>query len=247
MRVSSREFEDFYKSNLGQIASKIVLENIQEIWGNIENQNILGFGYCDDILNQISGNSKRIINYQIDTEIPNCIHGDLVGTEDRTPFEDSLFDKILCIHGFEESESPQKTLRELWRILAPEGSLIMIVPNRRGAWSRRDDLPFGHGRPYSRSQLMKILETSLFDVKKAKRILFAPPFDFGVLNNFSNKFEIIGSKLWPTFGGLLLFEIRKRVFIMPPLATNAKTSKAKAINASNFSKHEAKRPKIVRN
>ena len=40
----------------------------------------------------------------------------------------------------------------MWRVLAPSGRVI-VVPNRRGPWARADNTPFGHGRPYSRSQI----------------------------------------------------------------------------------------------
>lgn len=236
MRISLKDFENFYTSNLGQIAIKIIYENTKKIWQNNKSQNILGFGYCKQILQEFSNQDCRIINYQIAEELPNGIYGDIIGNEDRTPFEDDFFEKILCLHAFEECESPQRTLRELWRILKPEGSLILIIPNRNGAWARREETPFGHGRPYSRSQLINILNNSLFEILGAKRILFNPPFDVKILNNFSQKFEAMGSKLWPSFGGLLFFEIKKRVFIAPPTNLQTKLSKVKAFNATNFSK-----------
>ena len=44
-------------------------------------------------------------------------------------------------------------LREIWRVMASGGQLLAVVPNRRGLWARMDTTPFGHGRPYSRSQI----------------------------------------------------------------------------------------------
>jgi alpha-ketoglutarate-dependent 2,4-dichlorophenoxyacetate dioxygenase len=44
----------------------------------------------------------------------------------------------------------------------PEGRLLLIVPNRRGIWARLDSTPFGHGRPYSRGQLERLLGDALF-------------------------------------------------------------------------------------
>ncbi len=48
---------------------------------------------------------------------------------------------------------PKELLREVWRVLAPSGRMMAIIPNRRGVWTRTDTTPFGHGRPYSRSQI----------------------------------------------------------------------------------------------
>ena len=40
-----------------------------------------------------------------------------------------------------------------------------MVPNRRGLWARIDTTPFGYGRPYSRSQITRILRETLFTPK----------------------------------------------------------------------------------
>jgi len=58
------------------------------------------------------------------------------------------------VHALETSDSPAEVLSEIWRILTPGGRLIAITPNRRGLWARMDTTPFGHGRPYSRSQIL---------------------------------------------------------------------------------------------
>ena len=41
----------------------------------------------------------------------------------------------------EWSEKPRDLLRELWRVLAPNGRLLLVVPNRRGLWARVDTTP----------------------------------------------------------------------------------------------------------
>ena len=44
---------------------------------------------------------------------------------------------------------------------AAGGRLLIVVPNRRGVWARSDTTPFGHGRPYSRSQITHLLARGL--------------------------------------------------------------------------------------
>ena len=44
----------------------------------------------------------------------------------------------------------RQMLREVWRVLAPSGRLMAVIPNRRGVWTRTDTTPFGHGRPFTR-------------------------------------------------------------------------------------------------
>ena len=58
-------------------------------------------------------------------------------------------------------------LREVWRILAADGRLILVVPNRLGLWARLEHTPFGHGHPFTPPQLVALLTENLFEIGRA--------------------------------------------------------------------------------
>jgi hypothetical protein len=60
-----------------------------------------------------------------------------------------------------KSDDSVALLREVWRVLAPNGRLLAVVPNRRGLWARIDTTPFGHGRPFSRGQVTHLSASPL--------------------------------------------------------------------------------------
>ena len=93
------------------------------------------------------------------------------------PLADASVDRLLGVHCLEASERVGPLLREMWRVLTPEGRLLLIVPNRRGIWARLDTTPFGHGRPYSRGQLERLLTDALFTPLEWTSALFMPPLD----------------------------------------------------------------------
>src|SRR5262249_21997874 len=47
-------------------------------------------------------------------------------------------------------------------VLAGGGGPLIVGANRRGGWARPDTTPFGHGRPYSRSQITHLLREGRF-------------------------------------------------------------------------------------
>ena len=65
----------------------------------------------------------------------------------------------------------------MWRVLSPEGRLMLVVPNRRGVWARLDNTPFGQGRPYSRRQLEVLVRDALFTPLDLSGALYLPPVD----------------------------------------------------------------------
>ena len=71
--------------------------------------------------------------------------------ETELPLIDESADRILLVHMLEWSEKPRELLRELWRVLAPNGRLLLIVVPTAGACGRDvDTTPFGYGSPFSR-------------------------------------------------------------------------------------------------
>jgi SAM-dependent methyltransferase len=131
--------------------------------------------------------------------------------EAMLPLADASVDRLLAVHCLETSESVRALLREIWRVLTPEGRLLLIVPNRRGIWARLDTTPFGHGRPYSRGQLERLLTDALFTPLEWGNALYMPPIDRQWLVRWSTAFERVGARLWAGFAGVIIVEARKEL------------------------------------
>ena len=103
-------------------------------------------------------------------------------------------------------------LSEAWRVLKPEGQLLLIVPNRRGLWAGPPSTPFGHGRPFSRTQLEKLLSEVSFIPQSWHPTLFMPPSRFTLLTRSAVAFERVGALLWPAFAGVHIVCARKQIY-----------------------------------
>src|SRR5947207_8712583 len=53
------------------------------------------------------------------------------------PLGDAAVDRVLLVHALEMSRDAEALLREAWRVLAPGGRLLAVIPNRRGIWARK--------------------------------------------------------------------------------------------------------------
>ncbi|MBF0162515.1 MAG: class I SAM-dependent methyltransferase [Magnetococcales bacterium] len=140
---------------------------------------------------------------------PNCL---AQVRPDALPFADEQFDQVIMAHVLEGSESPQATLRETWRVLAPGGRLLCMVPNRGGLWARRDSTPFGCGRPFSPGQLTALLTESLFLPRQSRFALFMPPFAEHHFPRAAPAWEKAGNRWFAPLGGVILCEAEKVVY-----------------------------------
>ncbi len=142
--------------------------------------------------------------------------------ETELPLIDEGADRILLVHMLEWSEKPRELLRELWRVLAPNGRLLLVVPNRRGLWARVDTTPFGYGSPFSRSQLTRLLKEAMFSPEEWEYALYMPPFNWRILLKWPLFWERLGLVLWPTFSGVILVEATKQVYAAVPARETSK-------------------------
>ena len=119
---------------------------------------------------------------------------------------------LIVLHGLEASQHPVALLDECYRVLAPEGRGLFVVPNRAGLWSRRDATPFGFGRPYSLGQLEAMLAASGLRPQRHVGALFHPPKDTPFWLKTSGMWEKVGRRVSNRFaGGVLIVEVTKQV------------------------------------
>jgi SAM-dependent methyltransferase len=130
------------------------------------------------------------------------------------PLLESAMDLALVVHGLELSQSPGEMLKEVWRVLAPQGRLVLVIPNRRGLWARFDTSPFGYGQPFSRPQLSGLLRESQFSVLSWSNALYFPPTPNGLVLSAAPAMEGVGSRLMPAVSGVIIVEAIKQVYAM---------------------------------
>jgi hypothetical protein len=101
----------------------------------------------------------------------------------------------------------------------------VAVASRSGLWANTERTPFGHGRPYTRSQLAELLREADLEPSGWTRALYVPPV--GWMARWAEGFEQAGSRLWPPFAGLLLMEAVKQTFAVMPQTARARIRAAR--------------------
>jgi SAM-dependent methyltransferase len=73
----------------------------------------------------------------------------------RLPFGSDSFDLVVCLDVLEHIADDRAALRELRRVTAADGRLLVTVPAHRWLWGAHDDLS-GHQRRYTRASLLSV-------------------------------------------------------------------------------------------
>jgi SAM-dependent methyltransferase len=132
------------------------------------------------------------------------------------PVPSGFADRLIVAHGLESCERPAALFEEIWRVLAPGGKAIFVVPNRAGIWARRDATPFGYGSPYSIGQLEKTLAENKFTAERRAAALYLPPSHRRFWLGVAPAIERMGQRVDARrLAGVVMVEATKLVYIAP--------------------------------
>jgi SAM-dependent methyltransferase len=214
------DLRDFYRSPLGQVARRMIRRAIQRVWPDLRGMRLLGLGYATPFLSALAADTERTVAVMPATlgvlgwppEGPNVV---ALADEGELPFADYSIDRVLLVHALETSDEVRAMLKEIWRVLAGGGRVLIVAPNRRGIWARLDRTPFGSGRPYTLSQLSQLLRDEQFTPVGSDAALFIPPATGPMLRRAAPAWERIGRRWFPTFAGVVLVEASKQIYAKP--------------------------------
>jgi SAM-dependent methyltransferase len=219
MRQGVLDLRAFYASPLGGVTRQMISRKVGEAWSSVDGLDLLVLGYATPFVGSWATGARRTVAAMPAAQgvepWPSGVRNQAcLVNESALPLRNALFDRVLAVHALEESDSPRTLLREVWRVLSPTGRVILAVTARRGSWADADATPFGHGRPFSRRQLERLLGEADLAPVGWTRALYAPPIPW--MSRWAEGFEQVGARLWPPFAGIILIEAMKTTFAVLP-------------------------------
>ena len=217
MHLDIVDLRTFYSSPLGALTQRHLSQFIAGRWAQNAGLSILGVGYATPYLAALLDDAVRVLAFMpaeqgvVNWPASRPSATALVETT-MMPLPDSCVDRVLVVHALEVSDDPRELLAEVWRILTPGGSMILIAPNRGGLWSRVDTTPFGHGQPYSRGQLRDLMRAAWFSPIHWGEALYGPPFARRLFLRLAPAFEAFGARFSLPGAGVLTLEATKQLY-----------------------------------
>jgi len=217
MWTDAVDLRDFYATPLGRMVQRTLRSRIREAWPDLSGLAVLGVGYATPFLGPLRAEAGRVCAAMPAAQ--GVLHWPAEGggltaltSETELPFADVSMDRVILVHALECAEQVRPLLREIWRVLSGSGRLLVIAPNRSGIWARFERTPFGHGRPYSPSQLSQALRDTMFTPLSTAGALFAPPSQSRMMISSAPAWEKIGGRWFPAIAGVVMAEAAKQIY-----------------------------------
>jgi SAM-dependent methyltransferase len=211
----------FYARSLGQVTQRLLRQRVREIWPSVRGESVLGLGYAVPLLRSFADEAQRVMAFmpaqqgvmRWPREGANLAA--LVDEVDL-PLPDRSIDRVLLVHAVECAEQLRPMLREVWRVMADGGRMLIVVPTRGGLWSMLERSPFYHGHPYSQGQLNRLLRSNMFTPTFESRALYVPPTSSRLLLRAAPTLERWGDRFLGRFAGVSVVEAAKQLYAVTP-------------------------------
>lgn len=229
------EFEKFYRSDLGKNLKYFVSSKLKKYIYLYEKEIVGFFGYGNPYLDLIQKKNNRIFNFSSEKigtckNLSNEESVNILFDEEKLPIEDNFFNHILVVHYLENANNLKKNLRELWRVLAPEGKIYIILPNKKSSWNHSLKSPFSSGFGFSKNKINHMLEDNFFETQFIERLIYFPPWNLPMIQKNKFLFEKVGSYFWRFFNGVYVCVAKKRLYATPTQQRLSFVNKIKIIN-----------------
>lgn len=147
----------------------------------------------------------------------------LVGGAQALPVCTDTLDLVILPHTLEFVAQPHEVLREVDRVLVPEGHVVILGFNPYGLWGLwrllfgwRRRLPWT-GRFISQTRLRDWLALLGFDILSCEPLFFRPPVRGRQMLHRLAFLDTLAERGWPLSGAAFVLLARKRVVGMTPL------------------------------
>ncbi|MBV8124792.1 MAG: class I SAM-dependent methyltransferase [Burkholderiaceae bacterium] len=176
---------------------------------------------------------------------------------DALPFESGSLDLVVLPHVLELADDPHFTLREVERVLRPEGRVVILGLNPVSLWGLRQNLGHLRRQMFSRRRsdlflprageflgywrLRDWLRLLSFDIEQARFGCYEPPLRSEAWLARWRWMEGVGERWWPVLGAVYFMVAVKRVHGMR-LVGLARQKRAAAKGAPAVAMHQHRCP-----
>ena len=176
---------------------------------------------------------------------------DLFAKSHELPIATQSVDLVVLPHVLEFADEPHAILREVDRIMMPEGRLVIVGFNPWSLWGLRRALGFSRSQYPWNGHFLSLLRVKDwlallgFDVSAGRLIAYAPPFDSDKLRRRFAFMEPAGDRWWAVGGAVYMLQAIKRVRgmrLITPAWQESSTREKALVAAAKREGHGASKP-----
>jgi SAM-dependent methyltransferase len=235
MLTRAAQLNRWFETPLGHRLLNKEIEMLQQVLPHLFGYHILQVGSLGQgsLLESSRINHRCILTRSSDLSQRRYSH--VCAHANALPFAADTLDVVLLPHILEFEEYPHQVLREVERILIPEGQVVILGFNPVSFWgtwhwlltsfAKQETAPWC-GRFLPLLRIKDWLALLGFDIKEQHTFFYALPFPNDRLRRYSRLLEKMGERWLGNLGAVYLIVAKKRVATLTPIKPKWVTKKA---------------------
>jgi SAM-dependent methyltransferase len=213
----------WFEQDLGRSVQAIELDRLRPVLASlfaVRAAQIGGLGSFD-LMNSCSAPSRYIVDVNA---APSADIQPVRALPETLPFDNRSIDLALLPHTLDFSKDPHQVLREIERVLVPEGHVVILGFNPLSLWGlrrlfirkARRDVPW-NANFIGLRRIKDWLSLIHFDVTAGCMLYYRPPVSKPSLQHRLQMLDKMGDRWWPMAAAAYLLVAKKRVVGMTPI------------------------------
>lgn len=232
--MTTNTLQDWFTTPLGQYLLEKEQAYLDDVTPDIFGFHALQLGMTEVDLLRASRIAHRV-------RIDSSGRPDLYAKSHELPLATQSIDLVVLPHVLEFSAQPHEILREVDRVMMPEGRLVIVGFNPWSLWGLRSSVGFAraefpwNGHFVSLLRVKDWLALLGFDVNAGRLVGYAPPFDSETVRRRFAFMEPAGDRWWAVGGAVYMLQAIKRVRgmrLLTPAWQERKDAREKALAAA---------------
>jgi SAM-dependent methyltransferase len=218
-----QELRFWYTLYVGKTLRKLERRALEPVLNSLFGYHAIQVGTLlgDDLLSS-SRISHRLV---MDPDKNEDNEASIYAYPDALPIASDSVDLVLLPHTLEFERTPHEILREVERVLIPEGHVVIMGFNPWSLWGaasfilkrRNKNTPPWCGRFITLTRIKDWLALLGFEVVDVKMMFYRPPLQQRSVLRRMHFVEKVGARFFPNLGGVYMLVAQKRVTTLTPI------------------------------
>jgi len=219
VQTNAGQLADWYCSPLGKKLAYREQQILDEVLPDLFGYHLLQVGAIGPSLLSASRILHKVV---MNSDAPSVSSCDMNGQAENLPVQTDSIDAVLLYHSLEFASDPRQILREVERVLVPEGHVVFMGFNPISMWGLRKALNWTgkepwNGRFLGLNRVKDWLALLGFEVRITRHYFFRPPLNNSGLLTRLNFLETWFDRCCPIVGGAYIIVARKKVSTITPI------------------------------
>jgi SAM-dependent methyltransferase len=225
------ELCDWFSRFPGQSLLAVEAHALRAVWPTLFGQVAVQLGSVGtvDLLEACNAPVRTLLDL---AGVPGPAGSRVSALPEYLPFDQRSVDLMLLPHTLEFAADPHQVLREVSRVLVPEGHVVILGFNPFSFWGLRRLLTRRHratpwnGNFLNLARIKDWLKLLDFDLVQGSMHYYRPPLTSAATMDRLRFLDPAGDRWWPLAGAVYLLVAKKRVAGMIPLRPEWRKTRA---------------------